>query len=145
MKLAIVGSREFVNPEWREIATAIIDEFIKAENPDTIVTGGAKGIDRLAMDIAEKNPNIYLDVKRAKHNVWEPEGFKQRNIEICKAADMLISIRCPQAKTFGSFWAANFMERTLNKPTFRFEINPGQSLNQAQAEKGIVAGSFNLP
>lgn len=83
MRLAVVGSRGF---DDYEILSVVIDELRKKYDIDTIVSGGAKGADKLAEYYADLN-NLNLDIYPAD---WDKHGKKAgfiRNIEIWKNAD----------------------------------------------------------
>ena len=84
MRVAIVGSREFPLPQ----ATKEIHELLMEHGYDcTVVTGGARGIDRLAEAIAEST-GCYLRVFHADWNgpLGKGAGFA-RNQQIVDFAD----------------------------------------------------------
>jgi hypothetical protein len=84
MRIAIVGSREFSNPE-------IIEAFIETlPIGDVIVTGGALGVDSMAEGFATKRG---LEVK-----IWLPDWITYgkaagpiRNEQIIQDSDMVVA------------------------------------------------------
>lgn len=83
MKLAVVGSRSW--KDW----IAVLSRISKIK-PELVITGGAAGADRMAMDAAERC-NIYSEVYYPK---WKEDGRKAgaiRNKQIVDACDKLIA------------------------------------------------------
>lgn len=121
--LAIVGSTFFAEDKHATaVARNFLVSYIKMAKPDVILSGGAVGIDTLAVEIAKEmgiNYGIYLPENKR----WEPDGYKKRNIFIAEACDRLICIRHFQAKTFGSGWTANYAQ-SLEKPVCRCMYQP---------------------
>lgn len=116
MKLAIVGSCSLAgNPgaEW------IIQEVIKKYNPDTIVSGGAIGIDSMAAEAGRKNGLEVIEFLPKEKN-WH-NGFKPRNIQIAETCDKLVRIVSKDSKTYGSGWTRDYAKK-LGKETFEFKI-----------------------
>lgn len=98
MKLAIVGS---VSLDGNLEAYRIIREVIDKYKPDTIVSGGAKGVDSMAKEAAKEN-RIETRIFLPKVNRWE--GYKERNLLIAKECDVLVRIAAKDSKTYGSGW-----------------------------------------
>ena len=90
MKLAIVGGRDFTNTV---LFNKIIDRLLEREifiDMTEIVSGGAKGIDTLAENYANKH-NLKTNIFLPDWNKYgRSAGFK-RNVEIISNADITIA------------------------------------------------------
>lgn len=103
--LAIVGTREFKIPHAFLYARHIMEYHIKQLDPDKdlVISGGAEGIDSIAIDVAQ-NLGYHWEEFLPENNVWAPNGYKERNEKIAETCDILVSIRCRYAATYGSGW-----------------------------------------
>ena len=119
MILAIVGSTK-VTEEQIEIAKHIIKDTIGQLGPDSIVSGGAVGIDTIAESEANRLEIDFLKFL-PRNKRWEPQGYKERNLLIVQYCDALLCIRTRQSTTYGSGWTADKAER-LGKDVFRYLI-----------------------
>jgi hypothetical protein len=81
MKLAIIGSRS--------IERLNLDEYIK-EKPDSIVSGGAKGIDTIAWKWAVDN-HIEIVVHKPNYNLYGRWAALLRNDIIIDEADKIMA------------------------------------------------------
>ena len=85
MKLAIVGASQ-VNPnlviKMRNVIETILNQF---DNP-TVISGGAKGVDTIAVDVAK---HLGLKVKEYKPKAESWEWYKKRNQKIADDCDQL--------------------------------------------------------
>jgi hypothetical protein len=123
--LAIVGSRDIP----RYAAESLIREAILAHKPKMVVSGGARGIDSYAAEIAEESGLSVIEFV-PKFMRWEapetgepeetlvgsrmrmtvPGGFKSRNAAVAEACTCLVRIYSPTTKTYGSGWTADHAE-----------------------------------
>jgi len=92
MKLAIIGSRDFPNVDFAK--TQII-KYLSSGKYNTLVSGGARGIDSLAETGVDIVKQIYkLDIKKEiYHPNWDKFGKRAgflRNNDIIKHADMVV-------------------------------------------------------
>lgn len=119
MILAIVGSVK-IDEEQTEVAKHIIKNSIHSLGPDSIVSGGALGVDTIAECVANV---LKIEFKKflPRHRRWEPEGYKERNLLIAQHCDALLCIRTKQSTTYGSGWTADAAEK-LGKNVFRYLI-----------------------
>ncbi len=92
--LAVIGSRSFKDYETLEYEIDRIFKRKKIATPDRnmcIVSGGARGADRLAKRYADEHPEVeYIEHKPN----WEAYGKKagfMRNVEIVKDSHMVLS------------------------------------------------------
>ena len=99
MKLAIIGSRKITNIE--------IEKYIPNE-VDEIVSGGAKGVDSLAKDFAEKN-GIKLTEFLPQYERYGRGAPIKRNQEIAKYADQALAFWDGQSK--GTEYSINFFKK----------------------------------
>lgn len=118
MLLAVVGSTN-VTEKQLELASKIIRGFY-LEVPRLVISGGAFGIDSLAIDMAYEY-NLPMSVCLPMNNRWEPHGYKERNIKIAEECTDLLCIRTQQSTTYGSGWTADLAER-LGKTVWRLTI-----------------------
>lgn len=120
--LAIVGSTHFdrdMQAWWN--AHNFIHTYMQGNMPDKVISGGAVGIDTIAVQVA----NIYgvhFQNFYPENNRWEPDGYRKRNIEIAKACTRLLCIRHFQSSTRGSSWTADHAQ-SLGKEVDRYEYN----------------------
>jgi len=110
MKLAIIGSRSIENLN--------LDEYIK-EKPDTIISGGAKGIDTIAWEWALEN-HIEIIVHRPNYNIHGKWAALRRNDIIIDEADKIIAFW--DGKSTGTKYVIDRAKK-LNKPLEIILIN----------------------
>jgi len=93
MKIAIVGTSH-VRKEDEEEIEKLIHSIIDGWDfqTTTFISGGAKGVDAMAMDIAH-NVGYRTVIHRPNSMDWP--GFKARNTRIAKACDKLYCISTP--------------------------------------------------
>lgn len=115
MKLAIVGS---VCLKDNEAAQDKIEFVIGTYKPTEVVSGGAKGIDTMAVEYA-KSIGIATKEYLPRAKGWN--HYRVRNIQIARYCDRLVRIYSTKSKTYGSGWTKDFAEK-LGKPTEEFEI-----------------------
>lgn len=86
MKVIIAGSRDVT--EYQAVVKAILDSGIEVT---TVVSGGARGVDRLGERYARET-DLDLEIFKAD---WDTHGKRAgylRNVEMSKNADALIAI-----------------------------------------------------
>lgn len=108
MRLAVVGSVN-ITPEQRSLAFDIVEGFVVVKQPLVIISGGAKGIDNVADQVAYVRRVTFIE-HLPKTNRWEPEGYKERNLKIVEDCTHLLCIRSSQSTTYGSGWTADRAE-----------------------------------
>lgn len=108
MNIAIVGSREFANIEYYQQTFSYHDSLMKYEedynkvldyltsleefnNDTTIVSGGAKGADSLAEEIADKFELKKIIIK-PQWNVFGKKAGMVRNEEIVDTSDIIVAL-----------------------------------------------------
>ena len=131
MKLAIVGSRAFTDVEKiKIILVKYIDQYGEAL---VVVSGGAKGADRIGKDLAKRNgiPYIEFPPVHEPHNedcILPPENYGkpykvgnyfERNTWIAEHADHVIAFVIEGVKSNGTMDTVN-KARWLGKPVFIF-------------------------
>lgn len=87
MKLAVIGSRDFLD---YELLKKELDRFRQHTNIDVIVSGGARGADTLAKRYADENgitPQIIL----ADWNLHGSDAGFLRNTDIVKECDAVMA------------------------------------------------------
>lgn len=139
MKLAIVGSTALGGPTSRQLIT----DTIRSLGATCIISGGAKGIDRLAAAIGRE---LGLEVIEHKPEVqqWYDQngrkGFKSRNQDIADDCDQVLRIFWEpreQAEvtgrraTFGSGWTA-LQASKQGKPVIAYELTLEQDRNLSE-------------
>ena len=109
--LAIVGSVLFEHEsKERDAAIEIIRAAIEKLFPHRVISGGAMGIDKLAVSIAEDQYDIPTLEFKPKNKRWKPEGFEARNMLIAQECTHLLCIRHHNSTTYGSGWTADYAE-----------------------------------
>lgn len=84
MKIAVIGSRKFVDYEF------LAEKLKFLTDTDTIVSGGAKGADSLAARYATKN-NVNLTVFPADWEKYGRSAGYKRNVQIIDESDSVIA------------------------------------------------------
>ncbi len=99
-KHAIVGS---VGLAGNTDAYAAIEKYIEesCNGDDVIVSGGAKGVDSMAVEKAKEYGLAYKEFLPSQQNWAE---FKKRNLLIAQECDALLRIVAKSSKTYGSGW-----------------------------------------
>lgn len=135
--LAIVGSRDV--PDYQ--AASLVKQAILEHKPRMVISGGARGIDTLAVTIAremgvptiEFQPTVRSwDALDETKDPWEevtetgmvvhvPGGYKQRNEKVAASCDCLMRIASHTTKTYGSGWTADRAE-ALGKHVVRHTV-----------------------
>ena len=118
VKLAIVGS---VRLAGNAVALRIIENVIRRHQPTMIVSGGADGIDSMAIAAAKRHRLPFKEFKpRARR--WDGRGgYKERNLKIAQFCDELVRIVSSKSHTYGSGWTRD-QARKLGKPTEEFTV-----------------------
>lgn len=108
MKLAIIGSREFNDYSLMK------EKFLELRNIDCIISGGARGADTLAEQIA-KEFNLELKVFPAEWNKFGKSAGIIRNTIIAENSDIILAF--PIGKSIGT-WDTIKKARNLNKKVY---------------------------
>ena len=104
MKLAIVGTTINLSDNEERDMRQLIALTLKHYdvNETLVISGGAKGVDTLGIEIA-KSLGFQTKVFKPEINDWEPTnkkiGFKYRNIQIAKECDALFCFTVQVHKT----------------------------------------------
>lgn len=88
MKLIIAGSRGF--NDYRFARECFIGFIEKHGVPETIVSGGARGADRIG-EVLAKDFGISLRKMNAEWKIYGPRAGYLRNVEMAKNADALLA------------------------------------------------------
>jgi len=92
MKVAIVGTSHALTENEERDIRQFCAMVLKEEHTDILVSGGARGVDSIAEEVAQ-GLGIQLEVHLPKSMKWE--DYKKRNIEIAESCDKLICITTP--------------------------------------------------
>lgn len=135
--LAIVGSRDV--PRYQ--AESLIKQSLLEHKPSMVISGGARGIDSFAVEIAHEMGFATMEFV-PEHMNWDhpatlsepteivqdkgmrvvvPGGFRARNEKIAEAATCLVRIASTTTKTYGSGWTADRAE-ALGKRVTRHTV-----------------------
>lgn len=90
-KIAIVGTsltHRMTDNEQRDVRQ-LIAVILQSEYPCTLISGGAKGIDSLAEEIA-KGLDIPVKIYKPKSETWD--YYRERNLKIANDCDKLFCI-----------------------------------------------------
>ena len=92
-KVAIVGtSHNMTDNEERDVRQLIGLILNGYSKGDTVITGGAKGVDSIAVSIAQTLGFNTMIIKPKSEN-WD--SYKERNLEIARYCDELYCISIP--------------------------------------------------
>ena len=119
MRLAIVGSRSLDgHPEAVRLIREVLDRY-QARHPVVIVvSGGARGIDRMATAEARRR-GLQVVEHRPGGAGWR--HYRDRNLRIARDCDELVRIADPSSQTYGSGWTRD-RARELGRPTSEYAI-----------------------
>lgn len=110
MKLAIVGS---VSLAGNSVAATIIETVLDKYAPSVVVSGGAVGVDSMAVEAARKRGIPVVEYLPKVQN-WA-QGFKPRNLQIARGCDRLVRIVAEESSTYGSGWTRD-RAKEMGKP-----------------------------
>ena len=126
MNIAIVGSSQLSDQQAKS-ARHLISRIVHSITEESsyswfpkLISGAAVGVDSIAegeCDRAGWGSEIFPPANLR----WEPNGFKDRNLKIAEACDVLYCIRAKDSKTYGSGWTADRAEE-MGKPVWRFYV-----------------------
>ncbi len=127
--IAIVGSVSFMCPTGLAIARRVIVAELTGRVPDLVVSGGADGIDKLAVAIAEELGIPALECP-AKDRSWNgANGFRARNMKISNLCTRAMRISCSRSKTYGSGFTVDRAETLYHRSVRRIEIHPDGTMD----------------
>jgi hypothetical protein len=86
--------------------------------PRLVVSGAARGIDSMAVEVA-KNLGIPYQEFPPAYRAWP--AYKARNMQVAQACEGLIRIVSSRTKTYGSGWTRDYAE-SLGIPTEQYII-----------------------
>jgi len=115
MKVGIVGSRDYNN--YNEFK-AYINEFRKHLKIDMIISGGARGIDKMAYDYAVENGITFVCHPPIPDDGF-PRAYFRRNLRIVEMAECLIAF--PKGKSTGTRHTISLAKK-LSKELYVVEI-----------------------
>ncbi len=99
MKVAIVGTSHILTEnEERDIQQTlgyILNDLEKVTDDIEIISGGAKGVDTMAIELAHSH-KLNTCIIHPNSNDWM--GYKQRNLKIAEMCDILYCITTPRRK-----------------------------------------------
>ena len=137
MKLAIVGSRSLNgHPEALRVIRKVLDAY-QAHHPVlVIVSGGARGIDRMAADEARRRGLEVIEHLPAG-TTWR--DYRERNERIARDCDELVRIADSSSRTYGSGWTRD-RARELGRPTTDYTITGRPTAPCGPATAALPAG-----
>lgn len=110
MKVGVVGGRGLDHPVIMGLVFSKLDMFI--HKSDTIVSGGATGIDAMAKLYAEQEHISYIEYPPLDED--GTERFHKRNERIAKECEVLLAFPSPASKgTWHTVWMARKMEKRV--------------------------------
>ena len=91
MKIAIVGSSHLSEGEERtarQLSATILKSYVKNHGIENVIliSGGAKGVDTQAEDVAK---GLGIKCKIFKPTEWNWDGYKVRNMAMAQECDIL--------------------------------------------------------
>lgn len=119
MILAIIGQRELTE---EQVSPIVLDAISKL-NPSKIVSGGAKGVDSIAVSIAKSlslSTAEFLPVFKSKSRADVVAGYYARNRLIVDSCDILLAI-VGDRETGGTFYTINYAKKR-EKQVFIYHV-----------------------
>lgn len=111
MIICIVGSVDIDEKEAKHKIFGILGNHDWTS--DVVISGGAKGVDSLAEEVA-KFLGFRFVVFKPMQESWS--YYKQRNWSMAYACDTLYRIKSKTSKTYGSGWTRD-RAKEMGKPT----------------------------
>lgn len=99
--VCIVGSVNIDEEKARPIIHSLIDFYNKYSHNTVIISGGAKGVDTIVEEEANKLLVPFV-IFKPKEERWS--SYKERNWSMAYACDKLFRIKSKDSKTYGSGW-----------------------------------------
>ena len=119
MILGIIGQRELSEAQ----VSPVVLDFISKLKPSKIVSGGARGVDSIAVSIA-KSLNLtteeFLPVFKSKSRADLIAGYYERNRQIVNSCDALLAI-IGDRKTGGTFYTIKHAKK-MGKQVFICQV-----------------------
>src|SRR5262245_26762280 len=116
MRLAIVGSRLFSEDKIRaSYAREFIVWVLNKYQPELVISGGAKGIDRMGVQEARLMGIPFEEYLPAGYN-WD--AFKARDMQIAERCTHLVAVIHMNSRTRGADWTANYAAE-IGKQVYR--------------------------
>lgn len=107
IRLAIVGSRRYADDRQAAArARHTITGALSHYDPAVVISGGARGIDQLAAELA-RSAGIDVVEHLPEHRRWTPDGYRERNLAIVDDCSHLLAIIHPDATSYGAGWTAD--------------------------------------
>jgi hypothetical protein len=124
--LAIVGTRALACRGDRDRAKARVVAAIKRLSPDTVITGGADGSDKIGEEVAtelgySEDAGTLVVFRPRAQRLHGPGGFRERDEQIAQACTHLLRIFCRQDITDESGWTADHAEG-LGAVVVRYDV-----------------------
>lgn len=116
MKIAVVGSRK-ITWENERFILSILKKDIGEDKDKIIISGGAKGVDRLAEWYAKENQLAYKIFYPKVY--YEPKEYRARNQRIANECDICLAF--PSAESRGTWDTINKCIK-LGKKVFIYEL-----------------------
>lgn len=111
VRLAVVGSTSL---QGNADAARVIEDVLDRYKPDAVISGGALGIDTMAVQAARARGIECVEHFPGERG-WE-RGFKPRNLRIAHDCTHLVRIVAAGSKTYGSGWTRD-RAAEMGKPT----------------------------
>ncbi len=119
MMLAIVGSRSLDgNPDALRAIQGVLDWYQARHPVLVVVSGGARGIDRMAADEARRR-GLQVVEHRPKGRSWR--HYRERNLRIVHDCDELVRIADPNSRSYGSGWTRD-RAREFGRATSEYTV-----------------------
>ena len=115
--LAVVGSREIRTADEHARARTLISYAYGLWRPKRVISGGARGIDKLSIHVARQLqiPTRELPPPPGARTF---EDFRPRDERIARECTHLMCIRTVWSTTYGSGWTRDFARDRPRKPTW---------------------------
>lgn len=122
MRLAIVGSRLFSEDKIRaSYAREFIVWVLEKYKPELVISGGARGIDRMGVQEARLHGIPFKEYLPVGYN-WD--AFKARDMLIAENCTHLLAIIHMNSRTKGADWTANYAAEIGKKVYRKFYSYP---------------------
>jgi hypothetical protein len=130
IKLAVIGSRNFSN---KELFNRVMSQYV--DEPVTIISGGASGVDKWAEDFANEHHKLIEIIRPI--NPSDKTSYLFRNVEIITISDRILAFWDGYSKGTG-FVIEYAAARGKNVDVFKDTVVPNRNTKELHTSTNTI-------